>query len=76
MTVFNFDGFVKVQYLRYAQLLRICGLRLVNMHVRQVFCILRNRARLDLELFTKPSDRAFLRMHQFYRIYFVGGCPA
>jgi len=33
-------------------------------HVRQVRCILRNRASLDLELFTKPSDRDFLRGHQ------------
>jgi len=33
-------------------------------HVRQVRCILRNCASLDLELFTKPSDRGFLRVHQ------------
>jgi len=33
-------------------------------HVRQVRCILRNRASLDLELFTNPSDRDFLRVHQ------------
>ena len=50
-----FDGFVKVQYLRYARFLRICGLRLVNIHVRQVPCILRNRASLDLEHFTSAS---------------------
>ena len=55
----GFDGFVKVRYLCYAQFLRICGLRLVNIHVRQVRCILRNLAILDHELFTNPSGRDF-----------------
>jgi len=32
-------------------------------HVRQLRCILWNCASLDLELFTKPSDRDFLRVH-------------
>jgi len=60
----KYDEFVKVQYLRYDQFLSICGLRLVDMHVRQVRCIFRNRASLDLDLFTKPSDRDLLRVHQ------------
>jgi len=33
-------------------------------HVRQVRCILRNPAILDLKLFVKPSVRDFLRAHQ------------
>ena len=33
-------------------------------HVRQVRCILRNCASLDLELFTKPSDPDFLQVRQ------------
>ncbi len=57
--------FKKVQYLRYARYLRICGLRLVNIHVRQILCILRNRASLDLELFTKPTDRDFYECIKF-----------
>ena len=59
----------KVQYVHYARFLRICGLRLVNIHVRQVRCILRNCAILDLELFTKPSDRDFLQSRQIATFY-------
>jgi len=53
-------------YWRLRKKSNICVTRnFSEFHVRQVRCILRNSASLDLELFTKPSDQDFLRVHHY-----------
>jgi len=61
----------KVQHLRYARFFRICGLRLVNIHVRQICCILRNRASLDLGLLQSRQIETFTNASIFHYIGFI-----